>query len=150
MRLDASYKPTPIPGGSANAYTYTFGDPVNTTDPSSELTYGFSSWLKEANNQEAKKSLPEKSHVGQRLALLGGAQDVGRVALEVVALHAETEEAAQRRDRARLARWAGRCVASCARKRRSSGVQISSRSRRAMLSRRKSWLLRIARRCSSE
>ncbi len=45
----------PAPGGSANAYTYTFGDPVNSSDPSGALTYGFSSWLKEANNQEAQE-----------------------------------------------------------------------------------------------
>lgn len=45
----------PMPGGSANAYAYTFGDPVNSGDPSGELTYGFSSWLKAANNQEAKE-----------------------------------------------------------------------------------------------
>ena len=45
-------QPDPIPGGSANAYAYTFGDPVNSSDPSGELTYGFSSWLKELNNQQ--------------------------------------------------------------------------------------------------
>jgi RHS repeat-associated protein len=30
----------PAPGGSANAYTYTRGDPVNSSDPSGEYTYG--------------------------------------------------------------------------------------------------------------
>jgi RHS repeat-associated protein len=45
----------PVPGGSANAYSYTFGDPVNTTDPSGEFTEGFSGWLKEQNNQEAQE-----------------------------------------------------------------------------------------------
>jgi RHS repeat-associated protein len=45
----------PVPGGSADAYAYTFGDPVNTSDPSGELTYGFSGWLKAANDQEAKE-----------------------------------------------------------------------------------------------
>jgi RHS repeat-associated protein len=54
-QLGRFLQPDPIPGGSANAYTYTFGDPVNTTDPSGALTYGFSSWLKEANNQEAQE-----------------------------------------------------------------------------------------------
>jgi RHS repeat-associated protein len=44
--LGAFLQPDPIPGGSANAYSYTFGDPVNTFDPSgestiSELVYGF-------------------------------------------------------------------------------------------------------------
>lgn len=31
-------QPDPIPGGSANAYTYTFGDPIDTSDPSGEYT----------------------------------------------------------------------------------------------------------------
>src|SRR5207245_11181892 len=44
-------------------------------------------------------------HVGQRFALLGRAQDVCRVALEVLALDAEGKEAAQRRDRPCLACW---------------------------------------------
>jgi RHS repeat-associated protein len=30
-------QPDPVPGGSANAYTYTFGDPVNTSDPSGAM-----------------------------------------------------------------------------------------------------------------
>jgi RHS repeat-associated protein len=45
----------PIAGGSANAYAYTFGDPVNSSDPSGALTYGFEGWLKEQNNQEAQE-----------------------------------------------------------------------------------------------
>ena len=31
-------QPDPIPGGSANAYAYTFGDPVNTSDPTGAYT----------------------------------------------------------------------------------------------------------------
>ncbi len=54
-QLGRFLQPDPIPGGSANAYTYTFGDPVNTSDPNGALTYGFSGWLKEANNQEAQE-----------------------------------------------------------------------------------------------
>jgi RHS repeat-associated protein len=37
-QLGRFLQPDPIPGGSANAYGYTFGDPVNTTDPSGEAT----------------------------------------------------------------------------------------------------------------
>jgi RHS repeat-associated protein len=51
-QLGRFMQPDPVPGGSANAYTYTFGDPVNTTDPSGALTYGFSAWLREANAQQ--------------------------------------------------------------------------------------------------
>jgi RHS repeat-associated protein len=35
-QLGRFLQPDPIPGGSANAYAYTFGDPVNTFDPSGE------------------------------------------------------------------------------------------------------------------
>ncbi|MGN6373065.1 MAG: RHS repeat-associated core domain-containing protein, partial [Solirubrobacteraceae bacterium] len=31
----------PIPGGSANAYAYTYGDPINQTDLTGELTWGW-------------------------------------------------------------------------------------------------------------
>jgi RHS repeat-associated protein len=31
-------QPDPIPGGSANAYAYTYGDPVNTNDPTGDYT----------------------------------------------------------------------------------------------------------------
>jgi RHS repeat-associated protein len=31
-------QPDPVPGGSADAYTYTFGDPVDSSDPSGEYT----------------------------------------------------------------------------------------------------------------
>jgi RHS repeat-associated protein len=48
-------QPDPIPGGSANAYAYTFGDPINTSDPSGEVTYGISEWLKALNNQKAQE-----------------------------------------------------------------------------------------------
>jgi RHS repeat-associated protein len=35
-QLGRFLQPDPIPGGSANAYAYTFGDPVNTTDPTGD------------------------------------------------------------------------------------------------------------------
>jgi RHS repeat-associated protein len=44
----------PVAGGSANAYAYTNGDPVNTSDPSGEMTYGGSQEDEEANTSEAK------------------------------------------------------------------------------------------------
>jgi RHS repeat-associated protein len=33
-------QPDPVPGGSANAYSYTYGDPINSSDPSGEYTAG--------------------------------------------------------------------------------------------------------------
>jgi RHS repeat-associated protein len=38
-QLGRFLQPDPIPGGSANAYSYTFGDPVNSSDPSGEYTF---------------------------------------------------------------------------------------------------------------
>ena len=37
-QLGRFLQPDPIPGGSANAYSYTFGDPVNTSDPTGAYT----------------------------------------------------------------------------------------------------------------
>jgi hypothetical protein len=41
----------PVPGGSANAYAYVFGDPVNSNDPGGEYTNGPSSWAIELAGQ---------------------------------------------------------------------------------------------------
>jgi RHS repeat-associated protein len=53
-QLGRYLQPDPIPGGSADAYSYTFGDPVNTRDPSGEYVeaaylYGFN----DAENERA-------------------------------------------------------------------------------------------------
>jgi RHS repeat-associated protein len=37
-QLGRFLQPDPIPGGSANAYSYTFGNPLNTSDPTGEST----------------------------------------------------------------------------------------------------------------
>ncbi|HEY5342928.1 MAG TPA: RHS repeat-associated core domain-containing protein, partial [Solirubrobacteraceae bacterium] len=39
-QLGRFLQPDPKPGGSASAYSYTFGDPVNASDPSGEYTVG--------------------------------------------------------------------------------------------------------------
>jgi RHS repeat-associated protein len=39
-QLGRFLQPDPRPGGSANSYSYTFGDPVNSSDPSGEYTIG--------------------------------------------------------------------------------------------------------------
>jgi RHS repeat-associated protein len=38
-------QPDPIEGGSANEYAYTYGDPVNSSDPSGEYTVATPSWV---------------------------------------------------------------------------------------------------------
>ena len=39
----------PRPGGSANAYAYTYGDPVNSNDLNGEWTFETPAWLQQAN-----------------------------------------------------------------------------------------------------
>jgi len=50
-QLGRFLQPDPIPGGSANAYTYTYGDPINSSDPTGQLTSGLSAWLQAALTQ---------------------------------------------------------------------------------------------------
>jgi RHS repeat-associated protein len=69
----------PVEGGSANAYAYTFGDPVNSVDPSGSLTYGSSSW---------------------------GAEFAGQVAAEAAERAAANEAALRAEVEAEEARWA--------------------------------------------
>jgi RHS repeat-associated protein len=48
-QLGRYLQPDPIPGGSANAYTYVFGDPINNSDPSG----AFAAWFTEFSAQNA-------------------------------------------------------------------------------------------------
>jgi RHS repeat-associated protein len=54
-QLGRFLQPDPIPGGSANAYTYTFGDPINTSDPSGERTAHVAAWLIESANEHGQE-----------------------------------------------------------------------------------------------
>jgi RHS repeat-associated protein len=47
-------QPDPIEGGSANAYAYTYGDPVNSSDPSGEFTVGTPSWVSGFLDEQAE------------------------------------------------------------------------------------------------
>ncbi len=47
-------QPDPIPGGSANAYNYTFDDPVDSTDPTGEYTNNGSTAIEQALSDEAQ------------------------------------------------------------------------------------------------
>ena len=44
----------PSTGGSANAYAYTFGDPVNTSDPSGAYTVATPAWLRPTREERAR------------------------------------------------------------------------------------------------
>ena len=54
-QLGRFLQPDPQPGGSANAYTYTFGDPVDSSDPSGERTAHLGAWVAEAANQNGQE-----------------------------------------------------------------------------------------------
>ena len=47
-------QPDPIEGGSANAYAYTYGDPINSSDPSGEFTVATPSWVKGFFDEQAE------------------------------------------------------------------------------------------------
>ncbi len=91
-QLGRFLQPDPIPGGSANAYVYTFGDPVNTSDPSGEST------IQELVSGHA-------SEVAHEYQVKEEAEVAARRAAEEAAARAAAEEAA--RQAANAAWWAG-------------------------------------------
>jgi RHS repeat-associated protein len=80
-------QPDPIPGGSANAYSYTFGDPVNTSDPSGAYATGIDSEITGAIDAEANQE------AGRRAAEQAAAEAIARAFREEVARR-EAESAA--------------------------------------------------------
>jgi RHS repeat-associated protein len=77
-------QPDPIPGGSANAYSYTFGDPINTTDPTGAYTATAS-----------KAAELAMALYGQGIAAQRNAEHRQREAAEKVAAELAAEAAAQ-------------------------------------------------------
>jgi RHS repeat-associated protein len=73
-------QPDPIPGGSANAYSYTFGDPVNSTDPTGEYTNNGSKIIEEALAHEA-----EAAAAAREAAARAAAEKAAREAAEAAA-----------------------------------------------------------------
>jgi RHS repeat-associated protein len=47
----------PVEGGSANAYTYTFGDPVNSSDPSGDYTATVEEWAQAGSGRVAEEAV---------------------------------------------------------------------------------------------
>ncbi len=77
----------PVEGGSANAYAYTFGDPVNSSDPSGESTGAPPPWAIEGGQQVAEEA-------------------VARRAAEEAAARAEAERKIAEEEAASAAYWA--------------------------------------------
>jgi RHS repeat-associated protein len=51
----------PQPGGSANAYAYTYGNPTNESDPTGELTWGFSQENTEYQQQASQELIQREA-----------------------------------------------------------------------------------------
>lgn len=67
-QLGRFLQPDPQPGGSANAYSYTFGDPVDTTDPSGEYTATVTPGTVEAEIQRAEEAAAEVRRAAEEAA----------------------------------------------------------------------------------
>jgi RHS repeat-associated protein len=76
-------QPDPIPGGSANAYSYTFGDPINTTDPTGDYVEG--AYITAANNalnREADERQTAREAAAREAAARAAAEKAAREAAE--------------------------------------------------------------------
>jgi RHS repeat-associated protein len=90
-QLGRFLQPDPVSGGSASAYTYTFGDPVNASDPSGAYTVG-----------------------GPSQSLINGtAQHASEAAAEQAAINAAARAEAERKQREAMAAG-GFSFAACA------------------------------------
>jgi RHS repeat-associated protein len=75
-QLGRFLQPDPIPGGSANAYSYTSGDPVNTSDPSGEYTASIEGWAREESTQIAGSAANiRQSEIAAELAAQRAAEE---------------------------------------------------------------------------
>jgi hypothetical protein len=88
-QLGRFLQPDPRPGGSANAYAYTFGDPVNETDLTGEVAEGR---LSAANLEDAIQMTNEA--VAQRAAEEAAARAAAEAAARAAAAAAAASEAA--------------------------------------------------------
>jgi RHS repeat-associated protein len=86
----------PRPGGSADAYAYTFGDPVNTSDPSGEWTFATPGWLTQFDNEWAAGG---EAREAARLA-------AARAEAEAIARQAAEDAASTAAADAEMAEWA--------------------------------------------
>ncbi len=78
----------PVPGGSANAYAYTFGDPINTSDPSGAYV-ATPAWLITSLNNSAHAAVVRAEEEARRAA----EEAAARAAAEAAAQQAAAEAA---------------------------------------------------------
>jgi RHS repeat-associated protein len=80
----------PRPGGSADAYAYTFGDPVNTSDPSGEWTFATPGWLTQFDGEWAAGG--EAREAARLAAARAEAERLARQAAEEAARSAAAQQ----------------------------------------------------------
>lgn len=91
-QLGRFLQPDPIPGGSANAYGYTFGNPINTFDPSGDYTVMLDAFDEEHTSERSSYRVTQhEAEEARRAAEEAAAR---QAAEEAAALAAEYAEAA--------------------------------------------------------
>jgi RHS repeat-associated protein len=80
-QLGRFLQPDPIPGGSANAYSYTFDDPVNSTDPTGDYVEG--AYLAAFNNIQNREAVERQE--AREAAARAAAEQAAREAAEAAA-----------------------------------------------------------------
>ncbi len=80
-QLGRFLQPDPMPGGSANAYSYTFDDPINSTDPTGDYVEG--TYLNAYNNDQ--NQLAVEHEIARETAAREAAEKSAREAAEAAA-----------------------------------------------------------------
>jgi RHS repeat-associated protein len=108
----------PVPGGSANAYAYTFGNPVNSADPSGEYTASVEGWAITGSERASSEAVAARE---AELAAIKAAEE------------AAAREEAERRA-AQEAQWAAESAAYWSRKDgEAEAIEAASQARVAAL-----------------
>ena len=87
-QLGRFLQPDPISGGSANAYSYTFGDPVNTKDPTGESTFHELMAAYAIGVGEVGRAEEEAARAARRAAEEAAARAAAEAAAEEAAIEA--------------------------------------------------------------
>jgi RHS repeat-associated protein len=88
-------QPDPIEGGSANEYAYTYGDPINSSDPSGEYTVATPTWVSGFFNEQAEVATEAAiQKAAEEQAAREEAEEKAREAIIGAAEAAEAAEAA--------------------------------------------------------